>query len=282
MEIKIRVEENKPNINLRLKDTVIVYREGEPQEVDVEYIENGEYVITPDDGVVLENVNIKVNVPIPEGYVKPEGTLEITQNGEYDVTQYAQANVNVELDTSIEDKILTGTLTEYTNNRITSLKDYAFFRAKLKYFNSTSLTTLGGLCFSKSQLIECNIPNAQYATSGASFDDCTKLTKLYLPNMSSSFSNNCKGCTSLAYVYFEKVSTISNNCFSGCTSLTTLIINKTSLCTLGSTNVFTNTPIASGTGYIYVQDDLVESYKAATNWSTYADQIKPLSEYVEE
>lgn len=44
---------------------------------------------------------------------------------------------------------------------------------------------------------------------------------------------------------------------------------------------FTNTLIASGTGFIYVPDALVESYKTATNWSTYADQILPLSEYVE-
>ena len=30
--------------------------------------------------------------------------------------------------------------------------------------------------------------------------------------------------------------------------------------------------------YFYVPDDLVEDYKAATNWSVYADQIKPISE----
>ena len=32
---------------------------------------------------------------------------------------------------------------------------------------------------------------------------------------------------------------------------------------------------------LYVPDDSVDAYKAATNWSTYADIIKPLSEYVE-
>ena len=31
-------------------------------------------------------------------------------------------------------------------------------------------------------------------------------------------------------------------------------------------------------GYIYVPDALVDSYKTATNWSVFADQIKPLSE----
>ena len=34
-------------------------------------------------------------------------------------------------------------------------------------------------------------------------------------------------------------------------------------------------------GKIYVPDNSVDAYKAATNWSQYADRIKPLSEYVE-
>jgi hypothetical protein len=57
-----------------------------------------------------------------------------------------------------------------------------------------------------------------------------------------------------------------------------IIRNSTTLATLGSTNAFSNTPIASGTGYIYVPDDLVDRYKQATNWSTYASQIKGISE----
>ena len=30
------------------------------------------------------------------GYVEPTGTIEITENGEVDVTQYAKANINIE------------------------------------------------------------------------------------------------------------------------------------------------------------------------------------------
>lgn len=37
--------------------------------------------------------------------------------------------------------------------------------------------------------------------------------------------------------------------------------------------------LAPTTFKIYVPDASVEAYKAATNWSTYADNIKPLSEY---
>lgn len=40
-----------------------------------------------------------------------------------------------------------------------------------------------------------------------------------------------------------------------------------------------NTPIASGTGYIYVPRELVDSYKSAENWSTYASQFRALEDY---
>ena len=53
------------------------------------------------------------------------------------------------------------------------------------------------------------------------------------------------------------------------------------MCVLTSKYALYNTPIAKGTGYIYVPDALVNDYKKATNWSVFANQIKPLSEYVE-
>ena len=40
-------------------------------------------------------LEINVNVPIPEGYVKPTGTLEITENDVYNINTYAEADVNV-------------------------------------------------------------------------------------------------------------------------------------------------------------------------------------------
>lgn len=38
---------------------------------------------------------IEVNVPIPEGYIKPNGELEVTENGTFDVTDKVSVNVNV-------------------------------------------------------------------------------------------------------------------------------------------------------------------------------------------
>lgn len=61
-------------------------------------------------------------------------------------------------------------------------------------------------------------------------------------------------------------------------SLTTLIIDSPEVFNLSGSNPFTGSGIASGTGYVYVPDNLVSSYQAANVWSTYASQIKGLSE----
>lgn len=58
----------------------------------LEITENGVY--NAPDGVD-GYAPIAVNVPVPEGYVKPAGELEITENGEYDVAAYAAVSVVV-------------------------------------------------------------------------------------------------------------------------------------------------------------------------------------------
>lgn len=60
---------------------------------------------------------------------------------------------------------------------------------------------------------------------------------------------------------------------------TKLIINKPYVFPLNS-NDLEGTTIKKGTGYVYVPDDMVDTYKSATNWSTYASQIKGMSELV--
>lgn len=41
------------------------------------------------------NIEVDVNVPIPDGYIKPTGSKSITSNGTHDVTSVASAVVNV-------------------------------------------------------------------------------------------------------------------------------------------------------------------------------------------
>ena len=47
-----------------------------------------------------------------------------------------------------------------------------------------------------------------------------------------------------------------------------------------NSNDLKGTTIEKATGYVYVPDDMVDTYKSATNWSTYASQIKGMSELV--
>lgn len=77
MEDDIRVEQN------------ILY----PTAVQEKTItKNGEY--TPDEGFDGFS-KVAVNVPIPNGYIVPSGTLSVTKNGTYDATNYATAKVSI-------------------------------------------------------------------------------------------------------------------------------------------------------------------------------------------
>ena len=137
------------------------------------------------------------------------------------------------------------------------VETYAFYKAQ----NFTSLS-----------LAACT----QIETNA--FRDCLSLSTMNLPACLTISDSAFYGCTSLASVDLPVCTTINTYAFYGCKKLATLILRNTEKVVTGSSDALTNTPIASGTGYIYVPDALVDSYKATTTWSTYADQIKPLSE----
>ena len=65
--------------------------------------------------------------------------------------------------------------------------------------------------------------------------------------------------------------------FRSCDALASLTIRTDSVATL-TASALTGTAIADGDGWIYVPADLVDEYKAASNWSTYADQIVAIEE----
>jgi hypothetical protein len=60
----------------------------------------------------------------------------------------------------------------------------------------------------------------------------------------------------------------------------TVILRANEAATVQS-NSFQSSAIASGTGYVYVPRALVDTYKAATNWSAYASQIRAIEDYPE-
>lgn len=66
------------------------------QEKSIVITENGTSSVSPDDGYTLSRVDVMVDVPIPDGYISPSGTLTISQNGEHNVREYDKVSVEVE------------------------------------------------------------------------------------------------------------------------------------------------------------------------------------------
>ena len=84
------------------------------------------------------------------------------------------------------------------------------------------------------------------------------------------------GCAELTSASFPAATFIGASAFFSCSKLTTLRLENTEqVCTLFNVNAFYNT---SRDLIVYVPDALVDSYKAATNWSTYASRINGISE----
>ena len=129
-------------------------------------------------------------------------------------------------------------------------------------------------------LVSVNLPNLTTITTATYTFSLTKLTEMEMPNLVSVTGTTlCYNATKLKTVKLEKLSgnIIGSSWFNG-TALDTLVLGGSQLNSLDNTNAFYNTPIAKGNGYIYVPDNLVDTYKTATNWVTFADQIKPVSE----
>ena len=114
------------------------------------------------------------------------------------------------------------------------------------------------------------------------FYGCKSLTSIDLPACTSIGNNSFENCRTLTSIDLPVCTSIGDSAFDDCTKLTSIkLANTSKICTLSDSNAFNNTPIANKAGYIYVPDELVEQYKKSTNWSVYASQIKPLSEYTE-
>lgn len=108
---------------------------------------------------------------------------------------------------------------------------------------------------------------------------CTKLTSVVLPAVRTTDGNSMNGCSEIIKADFSNLQNIRYSTFYSNKKLVTLIIRTQAVAKLEKTSAFKDTPIESGTGYVYVPSALVDSYKSATNWSTYADQIRAIENY---
>ena len=122
--------------------------------------------------------------------------------------------------------------------------------------------------------------NTATAIGNCAFTKCTALTSVITPAVTIVDKGAFSSCSALKKIDFTAVTSFPGSSFTGCSNLDTLIIRNTANVPKAVvTTLLNGTKIASGAGYIYVPAALLDSYKAATNWSKYASQYRALEDY---
>ena len=187
--------------------------------------------------------------------VFPSGTLEITENGEHDVTTYKTAEVDVP----------TIDLDDYFHTKVLSTSDTSVgsLLKKLPPIEILSGTTNISSLFAGAALehIEVSGDVSQVTTASYCFGGLTQLKFLKV----------------VGWKFQQGI--MMNNFFRNVTHLETLIIDSDEVFLIEQINLMISFP---STIQIYVPDDLVDTYKTTSPWSGYSGRIKPLSELPEE
>ena len=123
-----------------------------------------------------------------------------------------------------------------------------------------------------SKLTSVNIPSGVTSINDNTFNQCS-LTSINIPDSVTYIGSNAFYYCKLTSVTISSgVTFIGNNGFGYCSELTSITVEATTPPSLGSNNVFNGS-----TCPIYVPSESVEAYKKASNWSTYASRIQPIS-----
>lgn len=105
----------------------------------------------------------------------------------------------------------------------------------------------------------------------------SNVTEVYFPNVVTVASSAFSACKTLVKADFRVVESFESFVFNGATALQTLIVRTNKVATLGQVPFSADEEMFR----IYVPAALVDSYKTATNWKSYADCIVAIEDYPE-
>ena len=205
------------------------------------------------------------------------------------------------VDTSMEDGLIDGTISGYSNNRVNAVRDYAFYDCtNLTTVSFPAVTTIGGNAFRYcSNITTASFPAATtignyafaYCTNlttasfpaattigGYAFDDCSNLTIASFPAATAIGNSAFYGCRSLTTISFPAAKTIGSSAFRHCTNLKSVFLNSRNVVTLVNSSTFYSTKMST-TGYFYVPSSVISNYQTATNWTYFSSRFSAIESH---
>lgn len=174
---------------------------------------------------------------------------------------------------------LMGDITKIEDPReeITYVKQYAqYSNSSLTSIDLPVATQISSYAFMDcTHLTSINLPSAVEIQSYAFY--WTGLTSVNLPLVQTIGARVFEECSDLVTVILPSVRSIGEKAFQDCRHLEALILPDTEhVCTAGSNLLY-----YANNAYVYVPEELVDTYKAANNWSTYSSRIRAIDDYDE-